>query len=119
MDLALGLSWTVGSGDKARKLDPALIEILLAVREGGHLNYAANAAGVSYRHAWGLVRDWEQRIGISLLNARRGRGAELTAFADALLEITAQTESALSDTLEKAALEASAQLSEASQSLLV
>lgn len=113
MNLSFDVRWSMLSDGDAVVLDPLVFKLLHGVREGGHLNYAAKAAGVSYRHAWGLLRNWEGRFGKALLSARQGRGAHLTEFGEALLKIAADTEAALAPTLEQVALDAAARLSDA------
>ena len=113
MNLNFDVRWSFVVDRDAVVLDPLVFKLLHGVREGGHLNYAAKAAGVSYRHAWGLLRNWEGRFGKALLSARQGRGAHLTEFGEALLETAADSEAALAPTLERVALEAAARLSDA------
>ncbi len=79
--------------------------LLLAVHENGSIQRAAEQFGMSYRHAWGIIRKMEQRAGFRLVNARagggEGKGAQLTArgrdfvgkftlFEEALRRITAE-----------------------------
>lgn len=114
MELEFDVHWKITVDGEALALDPLVFELLQGVRYGGHLNYAAKAAGVSYRHAWGLLREWEGRFGKALLLSRQGRGAHLTEFAETLLEIANDTAASLATPLEQAALEAAARLSDAS-----
>lgn len=113
LDLTLDLRWTLRRDGTADTLDPLVCDLLRGIRQGGHLNYAARQAGVSYRHAWGLLRDWDERFGMPLLAARQGRGAHLTAFGESLLDIVSSTSERLAPALATAALDASAELSEA------
>lgn len=115
-DLTLDLRWTLKCDGENYTLDPLVCDLLHGIRQGGHLNYAASQAGVSYRHAWGLLRDWGERLGKPLLSARQGRGAHLTAFGESLLEIVSNTTERLAPALASAALDAGAELSEASDS---
>ncbi|MFZ5556935.1 MAG: substrate-binding domain-containing protein [Pseudomonadota bacterium] len=73
------------SGD----LDPVSasppFRLLAAVRSNGSLRQAAKALGTSYRHAWGVLGAWEQRLGKPLVTLERGRGARLTALGEKLL----------------------------------
>lgn len=66
-----------------------LFALLEAVARLGSLNRAAADLGVSYRHAWGLVRRAEERLGVRLLDRRvggaEGGGADLTPAAQDLL----------------------------------
>lgn len=90
MNIALELGWRFVDGDSAVAIEPVLFELLEAVERGGHLNYAAQVTGVSYRHAWGLMRTWEARLKSPLLSLKRGRGASLTEAGRALLEARAR-----------------------------
>src|SRR5690606_30531235 len=73
-------------------IDPALFELLQAVQAEGSLSRAAGTVSVSYRHAWGLVRKWENRFHAPLVHMQRGRGrgARLTVLAERLLQARAQ-----------------------------
>ncbi len=113
LEARLGLRWSLGSDGEVHLLEPLVFTLLQGVRRGGHLNFAAREAAVSYRHAWGLLREWEARLGKPLLVARQGRGAHLTELGEALLELATETTSALAPALEAAALKASSRLSEA------
>ena len=58
-------------------------EILRLVHETGTLSEAARLLGMSYRHAWGMIKRIERVIGEPLLKTRKGGrvgggGAELT-----------------------------------------
>ena len=64
--------------------------LLLSVNENGSIQRAAEEFGMSYRHAWGIIRKMEQRAGFKLVNAQagggEGKGAQLTARGKDLLE---------------------------------
>ena len=64
-----------------------MFRLLENVRHGGTLKQAAKLSGYSYRHAWGLLKHWEEVFAAPLvkLERGRGRGAHLTAFGDKLL----------------------------------
>ena len=57
-----------------------IYQLLMLVRQTGSLKKAAENLKMSYRAAWGKVRDYETRLGIRLLEkGRHGRtGAHLT-----------------------------------------
>ncbi len=57
-----------------------IFRLLTLVAETGSLHKAAQELKMSYRAAWGKVRDYEERLGIGLLEkGRHGRtGAHLT-----------------------------------------
>ncbi|MEM3012524.1 MAG: TOBE domain-containing protein [Candidatus Hadarchaeales archaeon] len=48
------------------------VELLLAIEKEGSLSKAARKLGLSYRHAWGMVRELERELGTELLQRRRG-----------------------------------------------
>jgi len=64
--------------------------LLLAVHGNGSIQKAAEEFGMSYRHAWGIIRKMEQRAGFKLINAQagggEGKGAQLTARGKDFLE---------------------------------
>ncbi len=62
---------------------PGVYSILKKVMEVGTLKEASVELGMSYRYAWGLIREAEEKLGESLLSAHKGGkagggGAELT-----------------------------------------
>jgi len=65
-------------------------ELLRLTYELGSLHKAAEKLGISYRSAWGKIRDTEKRLGIQLLErtigGKSGGGSVLTDGAKALLE---------------------------------
>jgi putative molybdopterin biosynthesis protein len=62
-----------------------LIDLLYAVRTQGSISGAARVMGLSYRHVWGQLKEWEQTLGQPLIVWERGQAAQLTAFGDKLL----------------------------------
>lgn len=62
-----------------------LLDLLQAVRQHGSISGAARSMGLSYRHVWGQLKDWEQQVGHELIVWDRGQAARLTPFADKLL----------------------------------
>lgn len=69
----------------AREIEPVFFALLKAIRKRGALRPAAEEAGISYRHAWGLVRYWTARFSKPLVTLEKGRGARLTAIGEKLL----------------------------------
>ena len=57
-------------------------DLLRAVDENGSIQGAVEEFGMSYRHAWGIIRKIEQRAGFKFLDVQagggEGRGAKLT-----------------------------------------
>ncbi|MBI5109795.1 MAG: helix-turn-helix transcriptional regulator [Rhodocyclales bacterium] len=92
------LRWSWDFGPLLGDIDTSrLLQLLTALAEGGALGAAASAAGMSYRTAWGLLRDCEQALGTSLVLMERGRGTRLTEFGAALVELDARARSALDE----------------------
>ena len=84
MRLTPTLSWTLGN-DPAEALDERLLPLLEAVAQTGSLAAAVAQHRFSYRAAWGLLRDYERKLGVALVELERGRGARLAAAGEAML----------------------------------
>lgn len=76
--------WTIQCGE-AGNLSPRLIELLTAVHTEGSLLAACQRLGMSYRHAWDLVRAGEAHFNTTLLHMERGRGSTLSPLAEKLV----------------------------------
>jgi putative molybdopterin biosynthesis protein len=63
----------------------AFFALLEQIHLQGSLLKASTTLELSYRHAWGLIKQWEQQLGETLVNAQRGQGANLSAYALALI----------------------------------
>lgn len=63
----------------------AVVPLLLLVSQTGSIAQAAAAKGLSYRHAWGLLRDIETRLGGALIAKSRGRGSVLSELGECVL----------------------------------
>jgi molybdate transport system regulatory protein len=65
-----------------------IFQLLMLVHQTGSLNKAAESLKMSYRAAWGKVRDYEARLGIRLLEqGRHGRtGAHLTKEGERVVD---------------------------------
>ncbi len=68
-----------------------VFKILSKVEELGTLRGAAETLDMSYRHAWGMIKKSEQRIGKPLLKTHKGGklgggGAKLTEEAKLLID---------------------------------
>lgn len=73
------------SDEAGNQLDPTLFLLLEAVHRQGKLTRAAESVGISYRHAWNLLRKWGEFFGIPLVELARGRGARLSPLGEKLL----------------------------------
>jgi molybdate transport repressor ModE-like protein len=72
-------------GESVEPLDGRLLPILEAVASSASLTAAVAECGVSYRAAWGVLRDYERKFGTALVRLERGRGASLTAAGKSLV----------------------------------
>lgn len=87
LPFSLRVSFSLSPDDGLRGVTPddTLFMLLEGVRTSGSLSQAARTLGMSYRHAWGMMRAKEQKLAAELIVKQRGRGATLTAFGARLL----------------------------------
>lgn len=104
MDIKLAIQWGIGQ-DPTEGVDPLVFLLLDAVDRGHSLRSAAQECGASYRHAWGLMRTWESRLGSPLLLLERGRGASLSELGRGLLWARRRAEARLGPALDSLAAE--------------
>jgi molybdate transport repressor ModE-like protein len=102
--------WEI-SRDGAVPLDTTvLLKLLLLVQKTGSIAQAAQAIGLSYRYAWGLLREAEKLFGSALINSERGRGTDLTPIAQTLIWADRRIVARLSPLLESLASELESEL---------
>jgi molybdate transport repressor ModE-like protein len=77
------LSWSLS--DPPETLDARLVPLLIAIRAKASLAAAVADRGVSYRAAWGLLRDYQRKLGAPLVELERGRGARLSPAGERLV----------------------------------
>ena len=82
-----------------------VLRLLAAVDEHGHIAGACQARGVSYRHAWGILRKAEAEFQAPLIETSRRRGSRLTSFAQHLLWANRRIDARLAPTFESLASE--------------
>ena len=83
-----GIHWSWDFGPDFSASDSASLLILLsALRQLGTLGKAAQVVGISYRAAWGLLRQCDARFGKSLVLKERGRGTQLSDFGEQLVQL--------------------------------
>ncbi len=82
--IAISPQWQLDRGEGGT-LPPRLIELLLQIDECGTLRGACQRMDLSYRYAWGLLRDGSRAFGMPLVHSRRGRGAKLSALGERLV----------------------------------
>lgn len=71
---------------------PGAFAILKSIKESGSITKGADALNMSYRYAWGVIKEIESKIGEKLLITKKGGphgggGAEVTALADHLMDL--------------------------------
>jgi putative molybdopterin biosynthesis protein len=84
MRLAPALSWTL-EGESVEALDERLLPLLQAVAGSASLAAAVMDCRISYRAAWGLLREYQRKLGEPLVLLERGRGAKLTPLGERLI----------------------------------
>jgi molybdate transport repressor ModE-like protein len=70
-------------------LDARVVPLLAAIAAGGSVAAGAVEAGISYRAAWGLLRDYQRKLSAPLATLERGRGATLAPAGESLLQADA------------------------------
>lgn len=92
-------------------LDTAtLLGLLLGIHDTGSIADAARKVGLSYRYAWGVLREVEALFGEPLLETGRGRGTRLTPLAEKLAWADRRIAARLSPTLDSLASELESEL---------
>ena len=72
-------------GQQRAEIENPLFDLLSALQAEGSISAAARAQSISYRHAWGALKHWEEVLGAPLVLWGQGRHARLTPFAQRLL----------------------------------
>lgn len=93
----------------------ALLGLLVEIDATGSIAHAAKKVRLSYRYAWGLLRDAERLFGQQLIDSGRGRGTHLTPLAQKLVWADHRIAARLSPTLESLASELETELSKVMQ----
>jgi molybdate transport repressor ModE-like protein len=92
-------------GKTEKDFDFTLIALLEAIERTGKLTQSAVLAGISYRHAWNLIEQWQAFFGSSLVSMRKGRGTSLTQLGADLLWAGLRARERLAPELENLASE--------------
>jgi putative molybdopterin biosynthesis protein len=115
MRLVPTVSWTLAGADA---LNPRLLPLLQAIADTGSLAAAVNRCGLSYRAAWGLLKEEQTRLGAELVVLERGRGARLAPAGTRLVAGQRRAQAHLGRGLRALAIELKASGSDASLSQL-
>lgn len=90
------LRWAWDFGPLVGNIDTRrLLSLLTALAAEGGLANAAKQAGMSYRSAWGLLRNCDQSLGVALVIMERGRETRLTEFGASIVELDSAARTAL------------------------
>ena len=104
--------WRFRTDKAEREFDFGLVTLLAGIEAEGKLTQAAEAAGVSYRHAWNLVAQWEEFFGAALVDKTQGRGSTLTELGKRLLWVGQRAQARLAPELDNLAGEFARALNE-------
>src|SRR5262249_55454020 len=84
MQIVPTVAWKIAGKDE-ELLDPRLLPLLDAIAKRTSLAAAVDECGISYRAAWGLLRDYREKLGAPLVTLERGRGADLSPLGKQIL----------------------------------
>jgi molybdate transport repressor ModE-like protein len=104
--------WTIALEDGSTPAIDAttLIQLLSCIKKEGTIAAAGRASGLSYRHAWGILRDAERLFGTTLIVKQPGKGTRLSELADILIQAEARLSARLQPTLASLASELESEL---------
>ena len=102
--------WEIRRAEGSTLDTAVLLSLLRAIEETGSIARAAQAVGLSYRYAWGLLREAESLFGHSLMQTGRGRGTSLSPLAEKLIWADRRIAARLSPTLDSLASELETEL---------
>lgn len=92
------LRWTWDFGALLEDVNTTrLPDLLAAIRDIGALGGAATVVGMSYRAAWGLLRQCETALGMPLVVMERGRGSRLSALGQSIVDLDREARLALGE----------------------
>lgn len=96
----LQLHYTLGRDTGPALVRNPLIDLLQAVAVHGSISAAARGLGYSYRHVWGELKRWEDKLGNGLVTWDKGQPAQLTAFGHKLMWAERQAQVRLAPQIE-------------------
>ncbi len=89
---------------------PKLLGLLRGIDEAGTLAGACKSQSLSYRHAWGLLRDGQRLFGAALIIMEKGRGSRLAPLGETLVWADRRINARLSPSLDSLATELEAEI---------
>lgn len=96
--------------DTDELFEPVLLQLLENIRDTGKLTSAAAAVGISYRHAWNLLKRGADIFGLPLVEMRKGRGSTLSVLGEKLLWADQRVKARLGPQIESMASELNDQI---------
>ncbi|MEY4208630.1 MAG: hypothetical protein RLZZ20_1782 [Pseudomonadota bacterium] len=102
--------WEIRRAESTALDTAVLLSLLRAIEETGSIARAAQTVGLSYRYAWGLLREAESLFGYSLMQTGRGRGTSLSPLAEKLIWADRRIAARLTPTLDSLASELETEL---------
>lgn len=109
LKLSIKPHWFLNKGDESHAL-PRLIELLQAIDQERSIVAAAARLGVSYRHAWGEIRQANRQFGAPLLDMSRGRRATLSALGRKIVSADRRIKARITPLLDGLASELEAEI---------
>ncbi len=97
--------WLMATRGGAATPLPVILGLLSQIDACGNLAAACKVCTLSYRHAWGLLRQFEAEFGVKLLITSRRKGTQLSPFAQKLLWADRRIHARLAPMLESLASE--------------
>lgn len=96
-----------------RQALPRLLELLSLLHEDGNLARACRALDMSYRYAWGMIRDGGKLFGAPLVETSKGQGTKLTLLGERLLWAEKRITARLAPVLDSLATELEVEIQQA------
>ncbi len=90
---------------EGQQLHVLFLPLLEQINQCKKLTKAAQACGLSYRHAWNILKEAEQFFGRPVTSMERGRGANLTELGKVLLQANQRIDARLHTQMESLAME--------------
>ena len=84
MKISVTPAWVFTSEPQCR-IDPLLFALLNQLQTDHRLTEAARQIDISYRHAWNILKKWNQHFGQPLVIQHKGQGTTLTELGRKLL----------------------------------
>jgi len=104
--------WRIAYGKNQPVDTTQLLRLLEEIQAQGAILQAAKKLNISYRNAWGMLREAEKIFNAPLLKKQRGRGTTLTNLATTLLWAERRIAARLSPTLDNLSSELENQLTD-------